>query len=83
MVARPRSVELTGREDGKPVRALVVVASTDYRTYAVTLLSGANPSRRRLNEARRILGTMRFGKPTSTAQPRTTQTTTAPPSSTP
>jgi hypothetical protein len=57
------SFELAGRDDGKPVRALVLVASTDYRTYVVTLLTGEHPSRSRLRQARQILATMQFGKP--------------------
>lgn len=60
------SFELAGRDDGKPVRALVLVASTDYRTYVVTLLTGEHPSRSRLRQARQILATMQFGKPGAT-----------------
>jgi hypothetical protein len=57
------SFELKGRDKSGPVRALVLVDSTDYRTYAVTVLTGAEPSRRRLGEARAIISTVRFGKP--------------------
>ena len=57
------SFELVGKDKGKPIRALVLAASTDYRTYVVTLLSGEHPSRARLREARQILGTVRFGRP--------------------
>ena len=57
------SFELVGKDEGKPIRALVLVGSTDYRTYVVTMLTGEHPSRARLREARRILGTVRFGKP--------------------
>jgi hypothetical protein len=57
------SFELKGRDKSGPVRALVLVDSTDYRTYAVTVLTGAKPSRRRLGEAREIISTVRFGKP--------------------
>jgi hypothetical protein len=57
------SFELKGRDKGKTVRALVLVASTPYRTYAVTLLSGAHPSRRRLLEAQQIIATLRFSQP--------------------
>ena len=39
------------------------VDSTKWRTYVVTLLTGENPSQRRLTEARRILGTVSFTKP--------------------
>ena len=57
------SFELVGENKGKPIRALVLVGSTDYRTYVVTMLTGEHPSQARLREARRILSTVRFGKP--------------------
>ncbi len=57
------SFELVGKDKREPIRALVFAASTDYRTYVVTLLSGEHPSRARLREARQILGTVRFGRP--------------------
>ncbi len=57
------SFELVGKDKGKRIRALVLAASTDYRTYVVTLLSGEHPSRARLREARQILSTVRFGRP--------------------
>lgn len=57
------SFELKGRDKAGAVRALVLVDSTAYRTYAVTVLTGATPSRRRLDEARAIISTVRFGKP--------------------
>jgi hypothetical protein len=57
------SFELRGRSKAGPVRALVLVDSTDYRTYAVTVLTGPKPSSRRLKEARAIISTVRFGKP--------------------
>lgn len=60
---RVPSFELKGRERGKVIRGLVLVGSTRYRTYAVTVLTGARPSRRRLQEARQIVATVRFGKP--------------------
>lgn len=55
--------ELRGRDRSGVVRALVLVSSTLYRTYAVTVLTGARPSRRSLGEARQILGTVRFSRP--------------------
>src|SRR4051812_32628285 len=55
--------ELRGREKAVVVRALVLVGDTRYRTYAVTVLTGATPSRRRLGEAREILASVRFSKP--------------------
>ncbi|MDQ3723431.1 MAG: hypothetical protein M3376_10285 [Actinomycetota bacterium] len=58
-----QSFELTGERDQNLVRALVHVDSSLWRTYVVTLLSGENPSRRRLAEARRILETVSFSKP--------------------
>ena len=57
------SFELTGERGDKLVRALVHVDSSRWRTYVVTMLTGENPSRRRLTEARRILATVSFSKP--------------------
>ncbi len=57
------SVELAGRSSGRPVRALALVDDTPYRTYAVTLITSASPSARRLREARAILQAIRFVKP--------------------
>lgn len=58
------SFEIAGERDEKRlVRALVHVDSTRWRTYVVTMLTGENPSRSRLKEARRILGTVSFSKP--------------------
>ncbi|MGH2839298.1 MAG: hypothetical protein ACRDKY_00555 [Solirubrobacteraceae bacterium] len=47
----------------KRVRALALVDSTPYRTYAVTLLTPGRPSRRRLAEVQQILATVRLTKP--------------------
>lgn len=59
-----RSFEIAGERDQKElVRALVYVDSTRWRTYVVTMLTGENPSRRRLDEARQILATVSFSKP--------------------
>lgn len=58
-----QSLEITGERDGRLVRALVHVGSSRWRTYVVTMLTGENPSRRRLTEARRILDTVSFSKP--------------------
>jgi hypothetical protein len=60
------SFELLGKDKGKVVRALEMVDSTPYRTYAVTVVTGAKPSRKRLSEARAIIGTVRFSKPITT-----------------
>lgn len=58
------SFEIAGERDEKQlVRALVHVDSTRWRTYVVTMLTGQNPSRRTLEEARNILGTVSFSKP--------------------
>jgi hypothetical protein len=57
------SFELTGERGVKLVRALVHVSSSQWRTYVVTMLTGENPSRKRLTEARRILDTVNFSKP--------------------
>jgi hypothetical protein len=58
-----RSFELLGKDKGKPVRALEMIDSTQYRTYAVTVVTSEHPSKRRLTEARAIIGTVRFSKP--------------------
>ena len=58
-----RSFELTGERDEHLVRALVYVTATQWRTYVVTMLTGENPSKRRVTEARRILATVNFSKP--------------------
>ena len=60
---RASSFELRGHDRHIPIRALVLVDETPHRTYAITLLSGARPSRRRLREAGGILQTVRLTKP--------------------
>jgi hypothetical protein len=57
------SFELSGRDKGKVVRVLEMVDSSPFRTYAVTVVTGAKPSRSRLREARAIVATVRFSKP--------------------
>jgi len=57
------SVELVGLSPGTRERALAIVSDTPYRTYAVTLLTPARPSRKRLLEATRILASVRLTKP--------------------
>jgi hypothetical protein len=64
------SFELKGRDSSGPVRALVLVEDTRYRTYAVTLLTGATPSRRRVGEALQIIASVRFSKPVPRETPR-------------
>ncbi|CAA9528401.1 MAG: hypothetical protein AVDCRST_MAG67-4260 [uncultured Solirubrobacteraceae bacterium] len=62
----PRSAttfELTGLTPAGIERALGLVASTAYRTYAITLVTPARPSRRRLLEATQILASVRLAKP--------------------
>jgi hypothetical protein len=61
------SFELLGKDKGKTVRALEMIDSTQYRTYAVTVVTGPKPSRQLLREARAIIGTVRFTKPTALA----------------
>lgn len=58
-----RSFELTGERANRLVRALVYTTATQWRTYVVTMLTGENPSARRLSEANRILDTVSFSKP--------------------
>ena len=60
---RVQSFEVTGERDGRLVRALVHVGASRWRTYVVTMLTGENPSRRRVTEAHRILDTVSFSKP--------------------
>ncbi|MBA3326753.1 MAG: hypothetical protein H0T43_00420 [Solirubrobacterales bacterium] len=57
------SFEVRGRARGKTVRALGIVDSTPYRTYTVTVLTPARPSRMRLQEVRAILQTVRLTEP--------------------
>jgi hypothetical protein len=45
------------------IRALGIVGDTDYRTYAVTLITPARPSAKRLEETREIFRTVRFTVP--------------------
>jgi hypothetical protein len=65
------SFELLGKDKGKTVRALELVDSTKYRTYAVTIVTSAKPSSRRLKEARAIISTVRFTKPKATTPAKT------------
>ncbi len=58
-----QSFELTGERGEDLIRALVYVTANQWRTYVVTMLTGENPSKRRLTEARRILSTVSFSKP--------------------
>ena len=60
---RVQSFEITGERKGGLVRALVHVSASQWRTYVVTMLTGENPSRRRVSEAHRILDTVSFSKP--------------------
>jgi hypothetical protein len=58
------TLEMRGHGPRKQVtRALVLVGSTTYRTYAVTLLTPARPSAKRLVEAQQILATVTFDRP--------------------
>jgi hypothetical protein len=57
------SFELVGLGPGTRERALALVEDTAYRTYAVTLLTPARPSRKRLLEATQILASVRLTKP--------------------
>jgi hypothetical protein len=63
------SFELRGKDNGKAIRALELVDETKYRTYAVTVVTSANPSRARLKEARAIISTLRFTKPKTAPAP--------------
>jgi hypothetical protein len=66
------SFELTGfSPDNDDVRVLVVVASTQERTYTVTLLTPVRPSAKRVAEAQQILATVRLTKPVAVSAPAT------------
>jgi len=62
-----RSIELDDVGADGSMRVLLVVASSAHRTYAVTLLTPARPSAKRLAEVQRILATVRLTKPTAVA----------------
>ncbi len=62
------TLELRGSTRGGRVRALALVATTQYRTYAVTLLTPARPSRKRLEEVSQILATVDLVKPRRAAR---------------
>ena len=62
-MGKVRTFELTGEREHRLIRALVYVTATQWRTYVVTMLTGENPSKRRLTEANRILDTVSFSKP--------------------
>ena len=55
--------ELLGRGPKGYERALGLVDSTPFRTYAITVLTPARPSARRLAETAQILATVRLSKP--------------------
>lgn len=61
-----KSFELQGTEPGGKdrIRALALIGSSAYRTYAITLLTPARPSAERLAQVQQILATVRFSKPT-------------------
>ncbi len=57
------SLELLGGRSDARVRMLALIAASSYRTYAVTLITPARPSRRRLAEVQDILSTVSISKP--------------------
>jgi hypothetical protein len=58
-----RTIELSGRAKGRPVRALLAVAASRYRTYTAQVTTQLRPSGRRLREAQAILASLRFSRP--------------------
>jgi hypothetical protein len=60
---RAMTFELQGFGADDTVRALVLVASSPYRTYAVTLLTPSRPSAKGLAQVQQILATVRLTKP--------------------
>jgi hypothetical protein len=64
--SKASSFEIEGvTAGGGETRALVIVASSRYRTYAVTLLTPGLPSAKRLAEVQQMLATVRLFKPTA------------------
>lgn len=57
------SFELIGLSPGTRERALALVGDTRHRTYAITVITPARPSRERLLEATQILASVRLTKP--------------------
>ena len=56
--------ELLGRTDGDdPVRALGIVESTPFRTYAITVITPARPSARRIEQVQEILDSVSLSEP--------------------
>jgi hypothetical protein len=60
---RVTSLEVAGGAPPRALRALAIVDSTPYRTYAVTVVSPRDPARARLQEVRAILDSVRLSKP--------------------
>ena len=64
------SFELQGvTSAGVETRALVLVGSSQWRTYAVTLLTPGLPSAKRLAEVQQMLATVRLFKPIGPSAP--------------
>jgi hypothetical protein len=57
------SFELEGVGGGAATRVFVLIASSEFRTYVVTLVTPASPSAKRLVEAQQILSTFRISTP--------------------
>lgn len=58
------SFELRGSGSrGEIVRALVLVGSSEFRTYVVTLITPGRPSARTLAQAQQVFATVRLPKP--------------------
>ncbi|MEA2218979.1 MAG: hypothetical protein QOJ35_1605 [Solirubrobacteraceae bacterium] len=62
-----RTFELRGIDADGSVRLLVIVGSSPYRTYVVSLLTPPSPSAKRLAEVERILATVRLTRPRQVA----------------
>jgi hypothetical protein len=67
---RVDSFELSGFGAPGRIRALAIVEDTRHRTYSVTVLTPLHPSKKRVDEVSRILGSVRFTKPESLASKR-------------
>lgn len=61
---RAFTIELLGEDrSGDRVRALAVVDSTPFRTYAITAIAPARPSARRIEQLEDILGSVSLSEP--------------------
>jgi len=64
------TIELTGRlRAGREIRVLLMAGATAWRTYAVTVTTARQPSKRRVAEMAGILASVELGKPEEVRAP--------------